>query len=113
MSSSAIGPEGRPDFTAADQVRLTGIDKANNRLTVVRGKYGTFHCRSRLALPSPRMSTPARPSSDWAVRQDLFCNELCLISVLVPEESRAVEEAGQRGPGDNSYTRQRSTYQVL
>ncbi len=37
-----MGVGGTPDFTAAEQVRLTDINQTDSTLTVVRGKYGTF-----------------------------------------------------------------------
>ena len=42
---------------------------------------------------------PAR--IDWAVAQDPFGNEFCVISVLAPEEARAVRDAALHGPADD------------
>ncbi len=36
-----MGSGGKPDFTAAEQVRLTAIDRAASSLRVLRGRYGT------------------------------------------------------------------------
>lgn len=36
-----MGPGGRPDFAAAEQLRLSGIDVASKSLTVLRGRHGT------------------------------------------------------------------------
>jgi catechol 2,3-dioxygenase-like lactoylglutathione lyase family enzyme len=51
----------------------------------------------------PRPGTfPEPPTLDWAVMQDPFGNEFCVISVLTPEESAAVAHAT---PGDDEHYR--------
>ena len=61
-----MGAGGRPDFTAAEQVRLTGIDRTNNRLTVVRGKYGT----SPLSFPTGGYLAPHEYAGPWSPVDD-------------------------------------------
>ena len=46
--------------------------------------------------PRPHSYEGEPASIDWAVMQDPFGNEFCLVTVLTPEEARAVEEAAQR-----------------
>lgn len=51
-------------------------------------------------------SFPGEPAClDWAVLQDPFGNEFCVISLLNPDQVRAVEEAAQLGPGDDEHWR--------
>ena len=56
--------------------------------------------------PVPHAYEGARPLIDWAVMQDPFGNEFCLVSILSPEESQAVAEAGEAGPGDDDHWRE-------
>lgn len=42
---------------------------------------------------------------DWAVMQDPFGNEFCVISMLSQQESQAVAEAGATAPGDDDHWR--------
>ena len=55
--------------------------------------------------PRPHSLPGVPPTIDWAVMQDPFGNEFCVISVLSPSESRAVAEAGDREPGDDHHWR--------
>jgi len=56
--------------------------------------------------PRPR-SYPGEPSRiDWAVMQDPFGNEFCLVSPLNRDESLAVARAGEAGPGTDDHWRQ-------
>ena len=61
-----MGAGGRPDFTAAEQVRLTGIDETNKKLTVVRGKYGT----SPLSFPTGAYLAPHEYAGPWSPVDD-------------------------------------------
>lgn len=55
--------------------------------------------------PRPRSHAGEPPRIDWAVMQDPFGNEFCLVNVLTPEESSAVEQAGNDGDGDDRHWR--------
>ena len=55
--------------------------------------------------PRPHSYPGEPPRIDWAVMQDPFGNEFCLVSVLSREEQRAVTEAGQVGPGHDDHWR--------
>lgn len=55
--------------------------------------------------PRPHSYEGEPPSIDWAVMQDPFGNEFCLVSVLTPAESRAVAQAGETDDGDDHHWR--------
>jgi hypothetical protein len=55
--------------------------------------------------PRPH-SYPGEPSRiDWAVMQDPFGNEFCLVSPLSRDESLAVARAGEAGPATDDHWR--------
>jgi hypothetical protein len=51
--------------------------------------------------PRPGSFPGEPPLIDWAVMQDPFGNEFCLVTLLSPDESRAVEQAASEGAGDD------------
>lgn len=51
--------------------------------------------------PRPHSYPGERPLIDWAVMQDPFGNEFCLVSVLAPEAIEAARKAGEEGPCDD------------
>jgi predicted enzyme related to lactoylglutathione lyase len=55
--------------------------------------------------PRPHSYPGEPPVIDWAVMQDPFGNEFCLVSALTADESRAVAKAGEAGPGDDHHWR--------
>lgn len=55
--------------------------------------------------PRPGSYPGERPRIDWAVAQDPFGNEFCLITVLSPEQIRAVEQAAGAGDGNDHHWR--------
>lgn len=55
--------------------------------------------------PRPHSFAGEPPAIDWAVMQDPFGNEFCVISVLSPDESQAVDEAGRLAGGDDDHWR--------
>jgi hypothetical protein len=62
--------------------------------------------RAPTIYPRPH-SYPGEPSRiDWAVMQDPFGNEFCVISLLTPDEARVVADAGRAGPGDDDHWRE-------
>lgn len=96
-----MGADGRPDFTAAEQVRLTGIDSSNNRLTVLRGKYGT----SPRSFPSGAYLAPHEYAGPWSPVDDRVW--LYNLSTMCPTDAAGrcvvdaiVEQVGSWfGPG--------------
>lgn len=55
--------------------------------------------------PRPGSYPGEQPRIDWAVMQDPFGNEFCVIAVLTPDQVRAVEGAARIGPGDDDHWR--------
>ena len=45
------------------------------------------------------------PCIDWAVAQDPFGDEFCLIAVVSPDEVTALREAAERGDGNDQHWR--------
>lgn len=83
-----IWPNDGMDNAIADIVALGGSLKKPPSLYPRPGSYGD---------ESPRL--------DWAVMQDPFGNEFCLVSVLTREESQAVQAAASDGDGDDQHWR--------
>jgi len=52
--------------------------------------------------PRPGSYPGERPCIDWAVMEDPFGNEFCLVTVLSEPQVRAVEGAARTGPGTDS-----------
>jgi hypothetical protein len=61
--------------------------------------------RSPTIYPRPGSFPGEEPRIDWAVAQDPFGNEFCLIRVLGQDERVAVAEAGRLGNGDDPHWR--------
>jgi predicted enzyme related to lactoylglutathione lyase len=77
------------------------VDKAAGEVEAIGG-----HVKKPAAIyPRPGSYPGEPPVIDWAVAQDPFGNEFCLISVLSSDESAAVEEAGRRTHGDDEHWR--------
>lgn len=55
--------------------------------------------------PRPHSYEGEPPAIDWAVMQDPFGNEFCLVTVLTVEEVEAVEQAALDGPGEDRHWR--------
>ena len=55
--------------------------------------------------PVPHAYEGARPLIDWAVMQDPFGNEFCLVRDLTPLEREALVAAGEQGPADDAHWR--------
>lgn len=55
--------------------------------------------------PVPHQFEDARPLIDWAVMQDPFGNEFCLVRELTSEERQALCEAAAAGPADDAHWR--------
>lgn len=55
--------------------------------------------------PVPHAYEGARPLIDWAVMQDPFGNEFCLVRGLTLAEREAVEVAAEQGPAEDAHWR--------
>ena len=55
--------------------------------------------------PVPHAYEGARPLIDWAVMQDPFGNEFCLVRVLTGAERAALDAAAERGAADDAHWR--------
>ena len=56
-------------------------------------------------FPVPHAYEGARPLIDWAVMQDPFGNEFCLVRELTRTERTALEAAAEQGPADDAHWR--------
>jgi predicted enzyme related to lactoylglutathione lyase len=55
--------------------------------------------------PVPHAYEGARPLIDWAVMQDPFGNEFCLVRELTLPERAAMEVAAEQGPAEDAHWR--------
>ena len=55
--------------------------------------------------PVPHGYQGARPLIDWAVMQDPFGNEFCLVRELTRAERAALDAAAEHGPADDAHWR--------
>jgi len=94
-------PKGPEANRAHVDIGVRNVDTAISEIEAIGGKLK----KEPSIYPRPHSYERERPSIDWAVMQDPFGNEFCLISVLTPEESRAVAQAGERGNGDDHHWR--------
>ena len=98
LVSTVKGPEtnrAHPDIWVRD------VDTAIAQIEAIGGSLK----KAPAIYPRPHSYVGERPAIDWAVMQDPFGNEFCLIRVLTVEQSRAVAEAGEREPGDDDHWR--------
>lgn len=98
LVSTTKGPE--PNRSHVD-IWVRDVDDALARIEAIGGTVK----RAPSIYPRPHSYPGETPSIDWAVMQDPFGNEFCLVSVLNPEESMAVTRAGAEGPGDDHHWR--------
>ncbi len=98
-----VKTEKSPDIVNRSHVDIwvTYVDEA---IEAIEALGGTLK-RAPTIYPWPGSYPGEPPQLDWAVMRDPFGNEFCVITVLTPEESRAVEEAAKNGPGDDSLWR--------
>ena len=55
--------------------------------------------------PVPHAYEDARPLIDWAVMQDPFGNEFCLVRELTRPERDALAVAAEQGPAEDAHWR--------
>ena len=77
------------------------IDRAIEQVEAIGGRLK----RSPSIYPRPGSYPGEEPVLDWAVAQDPFENEFCLIRLLSGAECAAVVEAGRLGEGDDAHWR--------
>jgi hypothetical protein len=90
-------PKGTETNRSHVDIWVEDVDVAIERILDLGGALK----RAPTIYPRPHSYPDEAPRIDWAVMQDPFGNEFCLVSVLSPAQSQAVAEAGQAGPGDD------------
>jgi predicted enzyme related to lactoylglutathione lyase len=98
LVSTPKGPEANRSHA---DIWVRDVDKAISQIEAIGGTLK----KAPSIYPRPHSYPGERPTIDWAVMQDPFGNEFCLVSVLTPEEARAVAKAGEDGPGDDHHWR--------
>lgn len=98
LVSTPKGPEANRSHV---DIWVRDVDKAISQIEAIGGTLK----KAPSIYPRPHTYPGERPTIDWAVMQDPFGNEFCLVSVLTPEEARAVAKAGEEGPGDDHHWR--------
>lgn len=98
LVSTTKGPEANRSHV---DIWVRDIDTAIGQIAAIGGVLK----REPSIYPRPYSYAGEAPSIDWAVMQDPFGNEFCLITVLTPEESGAVQEAAKDGPADDHHWR--------
>lgn len=78
------------------------VDTAIDRIVDLGGSLK----RPPTIYPRPHSYAGESSRIDWAVMQDPFGNEFCLVSVLSREETEGVARAGEAGPGDDDRWRE-------
>jgi predicted enzyme related to lactoylglutathione lyase len=109
-------PTGKtPDPAAVDETRR--LDPAANRAHIDIGVEDVDVAIARIEAIGGRLKYPptvypvphayegARPLIDWAVMQDPFGNEFCLVRELTPGERQALAVAAEAGPADDAHWR--------
>lgn len=98
LVSTRKGPEANRSHV---DIWVRDIDKAAREIEAIGGSVK----KEPSIYPRPG-SFEGEPSRiDWAVMRDPFGNEFCLVTVLEPEESRAVAAAARDGNGDDRHWR--------
>lgn len=98
LVSTTKGPEAN---RAHVDIWVRDVDKAIAQIEAIGGTLK----RAPTIYPRPGSYPGEDPSIDWAVMQDPFGNEFCVISVLSTEESQAVAHAGLTEDGDDRHWR--------
>ncbi|MGH3738856.1 MAG: VOC family protein [Micromonosporaceae bacterium] len=76
---------------------VSSIDEAIPRIEAIGGSTK----KDPTIYPWPGSFPGEVPRIDWAVMRDPFGNEFCLVTILSPEQVRAVLDAAAEGPGDD------------
>ncbi len=92
------GPEAN---RAHVDIWVRDVDRAMSEVEAIGGRVK----RTPSIYPRPGSRPGEPPLIDWAVAQDPFGNEFCLITHLSHDQVRAVEDAARQGPGDDHHWR--------
>ena len=80
---------------------VRNVDRAIEQVEAIGGRLK----RSPSIYPRPGSYPGEEPLIDWAVAQDPFGNEFCLVRALSKAEREAVAEAGRLSSGDDPHWR--------
>jgi len=82
-------------------IEIDDVDAAIEQIEAIGGrlKYPPT------VYPVPHAYDGARPVIDWAVMQDPFGNEFCLVRELTRAERDALNAAAEEGPADDAHWR--------
>jgi predicted enzyme related to lactoylglutathione lyase len=81
-----------------------GVDDVDMAIAQVERIGGRLKYPPTL-YPVPHRYEGARPLIDWAVMQDPFGNEFCLVRELTRAERRALDAAAEHGPAADAHWR--------
>lgn len=98
LVSTAKGPEANRSHV---DIWVRDVDSAINRVEAIGGRLK----KQPSIYPRPHSHQGELPTIDWAVMQDPFGNEFCVISVLTSDEVQAVTRAAENGDGDDDHWR--------
>lgn len=98
LVSTAKGPQANRSHV---DIGVRDVDSAISQIEAIGGTLK----KPPSIYPRPHSYPGEPPRIDWAVMQDPFGNEFCVISVLSPDQSRAVAAAGEEGSGDDHHWR--------
>lgn len=82
-------------------ITVDDLDVAIGQIRAIGGRLK----RAPTIYPRPHSYPGEPPVIDWAVMQDPFGNEFCLVRELSQSEATAVGAAGERGTGDDDHWR--------
>lgn len=82
-------------------ISVDDLDVAIDRIAAIGGRLK----RAPSIYPRPGSYPGEPPVIDWAVLQDPFGNEFCLVRVLAQTEVAAVQQAAAEGTGDDDHWR--------
>ena len=82
-------------------IGVRDIDEAIPRIEAIGGRLK----KNPTLYPRPHSYPGESVSIDWAVMQDPFGNEFCLITILTQDEVDAVDAAAATGNGDDQHWR--------
>lgn len=83
-------------------ITVEDLDQAIQQIQVIGGTLK----RAPSIYPRPHSYPGEPPVIDWAVMQDPFGNEFCLVRELTTAEAEAVVRAGQAGSGNDDHWRE-------
>ncbi len=94
-------PKGVETNRSHVDITVEQLDEAIAQIEAIGGSLK----RAPSIYPRPHAYPGQPPVIDWAVMQDPFGNEFCLVRELTSAEAEAVTLAGQAGTGDDDHWR--------